>query len=90
MRVPRGTRRAARTSPWRSKEASRTLIMLVDEQLPPARTVTGGAGGPGFAGFSRPFGLTRRTPIHMVLPHGSTRTAGRPAAKGAQLSSWIS
>ena len=58
MCVPRGTRGPARTSPCRSNEASPTLTMMVDEQLPPARTVTGGAGGRGIAGFSRPFGLT--------------------------------
>ena len=67
MRVPRGTRGPARTSPWRSKEALPTLTMMVDEQLPPARTVTGGAGGRGFARFSWPNGLTLRESAGFVL-----------------------
>ena len=60
MRVPRGTRGPARTSPWRSKEALPTLTMTVDEQHPPARMAAEGAGGPGFARFSPPVGLTLR------------------------------
>ena len=77
MRVPRGTRGPARTSPWRSNEASPTLTMMVDEQLPPARTVTGGAGGRGIAGFSRPFGLALRELGGFVLKWaGPDRWAG--------------
>ena len=77
MRVPRGTRGPARTSPCRSNEASPTLTMMVDEQLPPARTVTGGASGRGIAGFSRPFGLALRELGGFVLKWaGPDRWAG--------------
>ena len=44
MRVPRGTRGPACTSPCRLNEASPTLTMMDSEELPPARMVTGGAG----------------------------------------------
>ena len=59
-RVPRGTRGTVRTSPRRLNEASPKLSMTVGEQLPPARTVAGSAGGQGFTFFSRPGGLTLR------------------------------
>ena len=82
MRVPRGTRGPARTSSCHSNEASPTLTMMVDEQLPPARTVTGGAGGRGIAGFSRPFGLALRELGGFVLKWaGPDRWAGPPNSK---------
>ena len=86
MRVPRGTRGPARTSPWRSNEASPMLTMMVDEQLPPARKVTGAAGGRGIAGFARPFGLTLRELGGFVLKWaGPDRWAGPPPLRGYRL-----
>ena len=72
MRVPQGTRGAVCTSTRRLNEASPKLSMTVDEQLPPARTVAGSAGGQGFTLFSRPGGLTlresddRRASVHGI------------------------
>ena len=87
MRMQRGTRGTVRTSPWRSNEASPTLTMMVDEQLPPARTVTGGAGGRGIAGFSRPFGLALRELGGFVLKWaGPDRWAGPHRRGGAAFS----
>ena len=59
-RVPRGTRGTVRTSPRRLNEASPKLSMTVGEQLPPARTVAGSAGGQGSTVFVQPGGLTLR------------------------------
>ena len=58
--VPRGTRGTVRTSPRRLNEASPKLSMTVGEQLPPARTVAGSAGGQGSTVFVQPGGLTLR------------------------------
>ena len=60
MRMPQGTRVAAHTSPWRSNESSPKLNMTVDEQLPPVRTVAGGADGQGSTLIFRSGGLTLR------------------------------
>ena len=60
MRMPQGTRVAAHTSPWRSNESSPKLNMTVDEQLPPVRTVAGGADGQGSTVIFRSGGLTLR------------------------------
>ena len=60
MRMPQGTRGSARTSPRRSSEASPKLNMTVDEQLPPVRTVAGGADGQGSTIIFRSGGLTLR------------------------------
>ena len=55
-RVPQGTRGAVCTSPRRLNEASPKLSMTVGEQLPPARTVAGSAGGQGSTVFVQPGG----------------------------------
>ena len=60
MRMPQGSRGAARTSPRRSSEASPKLNMTVDEQLPPVRTGAGGADGQGSTIIFRSGGLTLR------------------------------
>ena len=60
MRVPQGTRGAVCTSTRRLHEASPKVSMTVEEQLPPARTVAGSAGGQVFTFVSRPGGLTLR------------------------------
>ena len=59
-RVPQGTRGAVCTSPRRLNEASPKLSMTVGEQLPPARTVAGSAGGQGSTVVVQPGGLTLR------------------------------
>ena len=66
MRMPQGTRVAAHTSPWRSNESSPKLNMTVDEQLPPVRTVAGGADGQGSTLIFRSGGLTLRN-SHCVV-----------------------
>ena len=60
MRVPQGTRGAVCTSTRRLHEASPKVSMTVEEQLPPARTVAGSAGGQVFTFVSRPGSLTLR------------------------------
>ena len=66
MRMPQGTRVAAHTSPWRSNESSPKLNMTVEEQLPPVRTVAGGANGQGSTIIFRSGGLTLRN-SHCVV-----------------------
>ena len=60
MRVLQGTRGAVCTSTRRLNEASPKVSMTVEEQLPPARTVAGSAGGQVFTFVSRPGSLTLR------------------------------
>ena len=79
MRVPQGTRGAVCTSTRRLNEASPKLSMTVDEQLPPARTVAGSAGGQGFTLFSRPGGLTlRESDDRRASVHGPTMSTDQP------------
>ena len=79
MRVPQGTRGAVCTSTQRLNEASPKLSMTVDEQLPPARTVAGSAGGQGFTLFSRPGGLTlRESDDRRASVHGPTMSTDQP------------
>ena len=79
MRVPQGTRGAVCTSTQRLHEALPKVSMTVEEQLPPARTVAGSAGGQGFTLFSRPGGLTlRESDDRRASVHGPTMSTDQP------------